>query len=172
MLSIALFDHVEAFDYARAHLLSISLLISSMILLAAIYWLNLPSKSASQRMAIKLKHRELPSMSKAPELNINITIDYPQLALTIQQAIPLTGITGIFGHSASGKSTLLRAIAGLEKTLAGDITLAEDVLVDTAKNYTLKPENRQVGLVFQNSRLFDHLTVFGNLTFATKRCKK
>ena len=110
-------------------------------------------------------------MSKAPELNINITIDYPQLTLNIQQTIPLTGITGVFGPSASGKSTLLRAIAGLEKTLVGDITLAQDVLIDTANNHTLKPENRQVGLVFQNSRLFDHLSVLGNLTFATKRCK-
>ena len=45
VLSIALFDHVEAFDYARAHLLAISLLIGSMVLLAAIYWLNLPKRS-------------------------------------------------------------------------------------------------------------------------------
>jgi molybdate transport system permease protein len=45
VLSIALFDHVEAFDYAKAHLLSICLLIGSMLLLASIYWLNLPKKS-------------------------------------------------------------------------------------------------------------------------------
>ncbi len=45
VLSIALFDHVEAFDYAKAHLLAISLLIGSMILLASIYLLNLPKKS-------------------------------------------------------------------------------------------------------------------------------
>ena len=41
VLSIALFDHVEAFDYARAHMLSIGLLVSSMVILAIIYWLNL-----------------------------------------------------------------------------------------------------------------------------------
>jgi molybdate transport system permease protein len=44
VLSIALFDHVEAFDYGKAHLLSIGLLIGSMVLLASIYWLNLPAK--------------------------------------------------------------------------------------------------------------------------------
>jgi molybdate transport system permease protein len=44
VLSIALFDHVEAFDYGKAHLLSIGLLIGSMVLLASIYWLNLPTK--------------------------------------------------------------------------------------------------------------------------------
>ena len=48
VLSIALFDHVESFDYARAHLLAISLLIGSMVLLAAIYWLNLPKRNASE----------------------------------------------------------------------------------------------------------------------------
>jgi molybdate transport system ATP-binding protein len=110
-------------------------------------------------------------MSNTPVLDINIAIDYPQLALTIQQAIPLIGITGVFGHSASGKSTLLRSIAGLEKKLIGDITLADNVLVNSSKNQHLKPENRHIGLVFQNSRLFEHLTVLGNLEFATKRCK-
>jgi len=44
VLSIALFDHVEAFDYARAHIIAISLLVASMILLASIYLLNLPKK--------------------------------------------------------------------------------------------------------------------------------
>ncbi len=47
VLSIALFDHVEAFDYARAHLLSIGLLVGSLVLLAAIYWLNLISSQPS-----------------------------------------------------------------------------------------------------------------------------
>jgi molybdate transport system permease protein len=60
VLSIALFDHVEAFDYARAHLLSISLLAGSMILLAATYWFNLPVKNASQRLSIN--HKELHEM--------------------------------------------------------------------------------------------------------------
>lgn len=43
VLSIALFDHVEAFDYARAHVLAISLLVGSMVLLASIYLLNRPA---------------------------------------------------------------------------------------------------------------------------------
>jgi len=53
VLSIALFDHVEAFDYARAHVLSISLLIGSMLLLAAIYWLNLPKRSLKNKVMKK-----------------------------------------------------------------------------------------------------------------------
>jgi len=52
VLSIALFDHVEAFDYAKAHLLAISLLIGSMVLLAAIYLLNMP-KLNSVKQGVK-----------------------------------------------------------------------------------------------------------------------
>ncbi len=48
VLSIALFDHVEAFDYARAHVLAISLLIGSMILLASVYLLNLPRQKSGR----------------------------------------------------------------------------------------------------------------------------
>ncbi len=50
VLSIALFDHVEAFDYAKAHILAISLLIGSMVLLASIYLLNLPSIAKQNKM--------------------------------------------------------------------------------------------------------------------------
>ena len=114
---------------------------------------------------------------ECPQLDINIRVSYQQFDLAIQLPIPLKGITGIFGHSASGKSTLLRAIAGLEKTLVGEITLADanvadKVLVNTEQGYYLKPEARQIGLVFQNSRLFEHLSVLGNLEYAVKRCKK
>jgi len=58
VLSIALFDHVEAFNYARAHILSISLLIGSMVLLAAIYWLNLPKKSRVKGISKQVKPRQ------------------------------------------------------------------------------------------------------------------
>jgi molybdate transport system ATP-binding protein len=109
---------------------------------------------------------------KNAQLDININVSYPQFDLAIQMAMPLRGITGIFGHSASGKSTLLRAIAGLEKKLVGDITLTDKILVNTEQGYYLKPEARQIGLVFQNSRLFEHLSVLGNLEYAVKRCKK
>ncbi len=105
------------------------------------------------------------------ELNLAFSINYQNFSFSIKQDLSLKGITGIFGHSGSGKSTLLRAIAGLEKQLDGVISLGNTKLVDSQQNYFLKPERRNVGLVFQNSRLFPHLTVYENLAFAAKRCK-
>ena len=120
-------------------------------------------------------------MSESAMLSIDIKVGYQQFDLSIKQSIPLTGITGVFGHSASGKSTLLRAIAGLEKSLVGEITLVDTslignssvstILVNTEQGHYLKPEDRQIGLVFQNSRLFEHLSVLGNLEYAAKRRK-
>ena len=105
------------------------------------------------------------------EINIDIRVGFQQFELSIKQAIPLQGITGIFGHSASGKSTLLRSITGLEKKLQGKITLAGESLVNTSEKHYIKPEHRHIGLVFQDSRLFEHLTVLENLEYAVKRCQ-
>lgn len=110
-------------------------------------------------------------MIDKPSLAIDITVQFQQFKLSIKKTLPLKGITGIFGHSASGKSTLLRAITGLEKKLNGCISLSGDDLVNSEKGLYIKPEHRHIGLVFQDSRLFDHLTVLENLNFAVTRCK-
>lgn len=57
VLSIALFDHVEAFDYAKAHILAVSLLIGSMILLASIYLLNMPKRMGSNKINALAKRK-------------------------------------------------------------------------------------------------------------------
>jgi iron(III) transport system ATP-binding protein len=75
-------------------------------------------------------------------------------------------VTAILGASGSGKSTLLRCIAGHERLQQGSIHLGETV-VDDAQHW-IKPEQRPVGLVFQDLALFPHLTVAKNIVFGLK----
>jgi molybdate transport system ATP-binding protein len=103
-------------------------------------------------------------------LTLNIDLHYNDFNFRINQQFDLKGITGIFGHSGSGKSTLLRAIAGLEKNITGSIVFNDKTLISSAKKLYIKPEQRNISLVFQDSRLFPHLSVRDNLTYAAKRC--
>lgn len=77
-----------------------------------------------------------------------------------------TGITGIFGPSGAGKSTFLHLLAGLEKPDEGKIVAGESVLWDTEKNIDIPARLRRIGYVFQEGRLFPHMNIKNNLTFA------
>ena len=69
----------------------------------------------------------------------------------------------LIGPSGCGKTTLLRAVAGLETVTAGTIELAGQVVSSTALN--VEPQNRQIGMVFQDYALFPHLNVARNVGF-------
>ncbi|WP_417494919.1 molybdenum ABC transporter ATP-binding protein [Maricaulis sp.] len=90
-----------------------------------------------------------------------------EFRLEIEAAIPLAGITAVFGPSGSGKTSLLRLIAGLDRPDAGRIALGADVWSD--RGVFIPAHRRPAGLVFQDARLFGHLTVAGNLAYATRR---
>ncbi|MDC0981645.1 molybdenum ABC transporter ATP-binding protein, partial [Candidatus Pseudothioglobus singularis] len=76
-------------------------------------------------------------------------------------------ITVVFGPSGSGKTTLLRAIAGLEKSDDGFLKIGDSVW-QKGEDF-LATHKRQIGYVFQDAALFDHLDVKGNLNFVVKR---
>jgi len=75
------------------------------------------------------------------------------------------GVTAIFGPSGSGKTSLINAIAGLTQPQEAFIQIGDRVLSDTAKGTFVKPHERRVGYVFQDARLFPHLTVEKNLRY-------
>jgi ABC-type polar amino acid transport system ATPase subunit len=79
-------------------------------------------------------------------------------------------ICALMGISGAGKSTALRAVAGLERIDAGTITVGEFTLApETVRSQSqLKPLRANTGLVFQSSALFDHLTVLDNVTLALR----
>jgi iron(III) transport system ATP-binding protein len=79
-------------------------------------------------------------------------------------------IVGILGSSGSGKSTLLRLIAGLEAPTGGRIKIANQLVV--SEKTFVQPENRGVGMVFQDYALFPHMTVKDNIVFGLSRLAK
>jgi molybdate transport system ATP-binding protein len=75
------------------------------------------------------------------------------------------GVTALFGRSGSGKTTVVNAVAGLLAPHQGRISLNGTVLLDTAAGIALPAHRRRIGYVFQEGRLFPHLTVRQNLAF-------
>jgi molybdate transport system ATP-binding protein len=78
------------------------------------------------------------------------------------------GITGLFGHSGAGKSTLLKMIAGLLRPQSGTIELSGRTLFDADRRVDVPVAARRTGFVFQDARLFPHMSVRGNLTYANR----
>jgi len=78
------------------------------------------------------------------------------------------GATVIFGRSGSGKTSLINAIAGLSHPASGRISLNGDLLFDGARGVHRPVHQRRIGYVFQDARLFPHLSVAENLDFGAR----
>ena len=78
------------------------------------------------------------------------------------------GVTVFFGRSGAGKTSLINAVAGLLTPDKGRITLEGETLLDTANGINLAPHKRRMGYVFQDARLFPHLSVEQNLMFGAR----
>jgi len=81
-------------------------------------------------------------------------------------------VCALLGPSGSGKTTLLRAIAGLERPDAGAVCVGERVLSDAAAERWVAPEQRRVGMVFQDWALFPQMTVAENVAFGLSRAER
>ena len=79
-------------------------------------------------------------------------------------------ILAILGESGSGKSTMLRIIAGLEEAYTGNIKIEDKTIF--SKNQFTEPENRGIGIVFQDYALFPHMTVKKNIQYGLKKKSK
>lgn len=97
-------------------------------------------------------------------LEVSFRHAFPGLALDICFAAP-PGITVLFGRSGSGKTTIVNAVAGLLAPDQGRIAVQGRSLYDSATRLNLPPHRRRAPYVFQEARLFPHLTVRQNLTF-------
>ncbi|MCK1790467.1 molybdenum ABC transporter ATP-binding protein [Pseudomonas violetae] len=102
-------------------------------------------------------------------IQMRLKLDYPGFALDLDLQLPGRGVTALYGHSGSGKTTCLRCIAGLEKAEQGFIQVNDEVWQNSAKKIFVPAHKRALGYVFQEASLFPHLSVLANLQFGLKR---
>ncbi len=100
-------------------------------------------------------------------LSVALRHAMPGIALDVRFEAP-PGVTALFGPSGAGKTTVLNAVAGLFRAETARITVNHDVLCDTGRGIWLPPYRRRLGVVFQEGRLFPHLSVEGNLTYGLR----
>ena len=77
-------------------------------------------------------------------------------------------VTGLFGVSGTGKTSIINMIAGLQTPDRGRIVLDDDVLDDTDQGFHVPAHKRRIGCVFQDARLFPHLDVAQNLDYGRR----
>ena len=94
-------------------------------------------------------------------------VDQGDFCLDVDLNIPSSGVTSLYGPSGCGKTTLIRAIAGLEHHAGGFLKVGDTTWQDNT--IFLPPHRRPLGYVFQESSLFEHLSVQGNLEYGVKR---
>ena len=100
-------------------------------------------------------------------LEVSLTHRFEAFSLQVE-VTAAAGITAIFGRSGAGKTTLANAVAGLVSPEAGRISLAGVVLFDSRLGIQVPPQDRRIGYVFQDGRLFPHFSVLGNLKFGAR----
>ncbi|MDP9065941.1 MAG: molybdenum ABC transporter ATP-binding protein [Pseudomonadota bacterium] len=102
-------------------------------------------------------------------LSVDVNKRRGTFMLDAQFNLPTPGVVALFGRSGCGKSTLVNIIAGLLEADTGRVMLEDTVLLDTDRQLQIPPERRRIGYVFQDARLFPHMSVAGNLKYAQQR---
>lgn len=99
-------------------------------------------------------------------LELRLQHQYPGFSLDLSLNWQAEGVCALFGPSGCGKSTLLRLIAGIEQPHQGRIRFQDRLWQDSARGIWTAPQQRDIGVVFQDGRLFPNMTVADNLAFA------
>jgi len=107
----------------------------------------------------------------ASTLTMTASVQRGAFRLDVDVTVEPGEVLGVIGPNGSGKTTLLRALAGLTPITDGRITLGDQILDSVQPAAFVAPEQRPIGFVFQNYRLFPHLNVRDNVAFAP-RCRK
>ena len=106
-------------------------------------------------------------MSEGLELRFRVM--HPGFSLEVELELPGQGVIALFGRSGSGKTTVLRCVAGLQRAPQGYLRVNGDCWQDDARGRFVPTHRRPLGYVFQEASLFPHLDVRRNLTYGQRR---
>ena len=103
------------------------------------------------------------------EIRAQFKVEHAGFALDVALDLPGRGVSALFGHSGSGKTSCLRCFAGLDQPSQGYLEINGELWQDSARGIFVPAHQRAVGYVFQDANLFAHLSVRGNLLYGFKR---
>lgn len=105
----------------------------------------------------------------AGAIHARFNVRHAEFTLEVELNLPGRGISALFGHSGSGKTSCLRCFAGLDQPRDGYLQVNGELWQDSAQGICVPAHKRAVGYVFQDANLFSHLSVRRNLEFGLKR---
>ena len=105
----------------------------------------------------------------ASAIQARFRVAHPGFTLEVDLQLPGRGVSALFGASGSGKTTCLRAIAGLERAPGGYLSVNGEVWQDDSRGVFLPTHQRPLGYVFQEASLFPHLSIRRNLEYGMRR---
>ena len=122
-----------------------------------------------QRMVERTAARPARRRMSEATIKVDIAVERGAFRLDAAFELPASGVTAVLGPSGSGKTTLVGAIAGVVRPRAGVIAVAGETLFNSSAGIDVPVERRGCGVVFQDARLFPHLSVARNLAYGLAR---
>jgi len=108
-------------------------------------------------------------MKAKDSIELRVKLQRNDFTLNVDVALPNRGICVLFGPSGSGKTTFLRCVAGLERPNQALVRVGSEVWQNDEQGHFLPTWKRNLGYVFQEPSLFEHMNVLGNLNYGLKR---
>lgn len=105
-------------------------------------------------------------------LEVNVRKKLGEFLMNVIFSTDDSGITAVFGPSGAGKTSIINMVAGLLKPDEGRIYVDNQPIFDSRKKINVTPNKRRLGYIFQDGRLFPHLSVKSNLTYGMKLVPK